>query len=38
MKILLKNIIAIILPITIFRMSSYAIADGIDNDGDNRRI
>lgn len=37
-KILRKNIIAIILPITLFGMSSCAMTSGINNDGDTRRV
>ncbi|MGP9519925.1 MULTISPECIES: OmpA family protein [unclassified Psychrobacter] len=39
MKILLKkNMVVIILPMTLFGVSSCAMTSGIDNDGDSRRI
>ena len=37
-KILRKTIIAIILPITLFGMSSCAMTNGINNEGDSRRV
>ncbi|MDN3454758.1 MULTISPECIES: hypothetical protein [unclassified Psychrobacter] len=37
-KVLRKNIIAIILPITLFGVSSCAMMGGIDNEGDTRRV
>lgn len=37
-KLLRKNIIAIILPITLFGISACAVISGIDNEGDSRRI
>lgn len=37
-KVLRKNIIAIILPITLFGVSSCTMMGGIDNEGDTRRV
>lgn len=37
-KLLKKNMIAIILPITLVGVSSCVMTGGIDNDGDNRRV
>lgn len=37
-KVLKKNIIAIIVPITLFGMSSCAMVSGVHNEGDTRRV